>query len=153
MAQQQQARKPTIKAEVQVIDELSPQEARNGVRVRAKAAKGHEGDARPVGGFFIKRRYEGDEFVITKPEQFSSVWMEFVDEPPKAWLNAMKVNEENKARLMAKAREDQANNAAESFMFAMSQVLARSQGRSPNDFDHSSGQFKQAPPAPSAEAI
>jgi hypothetical protein len=141
----QQSRKPIVRADVQVIDELTPAEARSGVRVRAKTAKGHEDDARPIGGFYIKRRYAGDEFIITKPEQFSQVWMEFVDEPPAEWVTAMKLNDDRKAELMVKQQEPTPAPSMDALVFAMSQAISRSVGRPPTDFDHSSGRFKEPP--------
>lgn len=134
-----QSKAATMKAEVNVIDELPTQ---GGVLVRAKAAKGHEEDARPIGGFFIRRRYAGDTFRINDWKQFSANWMEFVDEPPQAWLEAMKLDADKKAELMAKAQEEQRETPEQKLVFAMSQLMARTAGRSPDEFDHSSGRFK-----------
>lgn len=55
------------------------------VRVRAIAPNGRINDARPVAGFFIRRRYHGEEFLIASWDQFYPSWMEFVDQPPEEW--------------------------------------------------------------------
>lgn len=135
-----QSKVATIKAEVNVIDELPVKGT--AVRVRAKAAKGHEEDARPIGGFFVRRRYAGDEFYINDWKQFSANWMEFVDEPPQAWLDAMKVDAERKADLMAQQQQAEQKAADDKLVFAMSQLISRTMGRAPEEFDHSSGRFK-----------
>lgn len=56
------------------------------VRVRAIASPDKQMDARPVAGFFVRRRYHGDIFAIAKWEEFSTRWMEFVDQPPQEWI-------------------------------------------------------------------
>lgn len=139
-----------IAAQIDVLTELpSPGGVR--VRVRAKAAKGHETDARPVGGFFVVRRYEGDEFYLTDWRQFSRNWMEFVEPPPKEWIDAMKLAEDQKAELMAKKEIEQKRSPEELLVFALSQAM-RQQGRAPADFDYSSGQFKTGQQEPTKDA-
>lgn len=139
MAQSRAPRAQAIPAEVRVIDDIA---VPKGVRVRCLAAKGHEGDARPISGFYIRRRYEGDEFLIPSWEMFSSNWMEFVDEPPAEWLEKLEERDQRKIEVAAKAAEQREPPSAEDLMFAMSQMVARSIGRNPNEFDHSSGKFK-----------
>jgi hypothetical protein len=65
------------------------------VTVRAKPAPGREFDAKPIGGFYVRRRYAGDEFKIAKWQDFSPRWMEFVkpEEVPTDWIEAIKARE------------------------------------------------------------
>lgn len=135
------SRAPVMKADISVLTEL-PSSGGRRVKVRAKATLERTGDAHPVAGFFVIRRYDGDEFHLNDWKQFSSRWMEFVDEPPQEWLDAMDLNEKEKAALMAKQREEEKNSTGEAMVFAMSQALGRMMGRPPTEFDHSSGRFK-----------
>jgi hypothetical protein len=139
MAQSRSPRAQAIPAEVRVIDDIP---VKTGVRVRCLAAKGHEGDARPISGFYVRRRYEGDEFMIPNWEMFSSNWMEFAEEPPADWREKIEARDQRKLEIAAKAAEKHEQPRAEDLMFAMSQMLARQIGRNPNEFDHASGKFK-----------
>lgn len=47
-------------------------------------------DGRPVAGFFVRRRYEGDRFMLADPSEFSPVWMRFEDPIPKEWEAPLK---------------------------------------------------------------
>ncbi len=134
-----------IPAQVDVITELPSKSGETRVRVRALAAKGHELDARPIGGFFVVRRYAGDEFYLTDWRQFSKAWMEFVDEPPQEWLDAMMINEEQVAELMAKQEAERTRNPAEELVLAMSRLMNQA-GVKPAQFDYSSGLMKPADP-------
>lgn len=108
------------------------------VRVRAKAAPGHELDARPIGGFYVRRRFAGDEFKIAKPEDFSPRWMEFVDQPPKEWLDKISIREEERGQFMAQSVEENFKPPAER-EFSMAEV-----GRSkPVQIDYRNGTVKK----------
>jgi hypothetical protein len=73
---------------VQVITEIEKPDGR--VLVEAIASKERDGDARPIAGFFVRRRYHGDRFRIASPQEFSATWMRFVEEPPKDWQDKIK---------------------------------------------------------------
>lgn len=76
------------------------------VLVQAKPAPGREMDARPIGGFYIRRRYAGDQFRINDWTEFSPRWMEFIEEPPAEWKEKI-LAREGDIRLMAeKAAEE-----------------------------------------------
>lgn len=78
------------------------------VTVRAICPAGKEGDARPVCGFFVRRRYPGDTFQINDWTEFSPVWMEFIDEPPAGWREKIDVKYKERKIAVAKAEaEDQ----------------------------------------------
>ncbi len=143
MAQARTSKTNAVSADIRVIDELPPDQLQNGVRVRALAAKGHETDARPVGGFFIRRRYAGEEFVIPRWELFSPNWMEFVEEPPAKWKEMIELRAQQKLDLEAKAAAEPPAPSANDLMFAMSQVLARAVGRTPQEFNFSDGTMKK----------
>src|SRR5687767_12106668 len=143
MAQARTSKTNAVAADIRVTDELSPDQQRDGVRVRALAAKGRELDARRVGGFFIRRRYAGDEFVIPRWELFSPNWMEFVDEPPAKWKEMIELRAQQKLDLEAKAAAEPPPVSANDLMFAMSQVIARSIGRTPEQFDFANGTMKK----------
>lgn len=109
------------------------------VKVRAKAAPGHELDARPIGGFYVRRRYEGDVFYIAKPEDFSPRWMEFVDQPPKDWLEKIGIREEQREAFMVRAAEENAKTP-DAAMFSMAEA-----GRAkPVEIDYRNGTVKGA---------
>lgn len=74
-------------ASVQVVTET---EKPGLVMVRAVATGERAKDGRPVAGFFVRRRYDGDRFMIAKPEEFSANWMRFEDQPPKEWVSIIK---------------------------------------------------------------
>jgi hypothetical protein len=78
------------------------------VTVRAKAAPGREMDARPIAGFFVRRRYEGDTFQINDWVEFSPRWMEFIDKPPDGWIEKIQEREKEQLDLMAKAEIENA---------------------------------------------
>lgn len=97
------------------------------VTVRAKAAPGREMDSRPIAGFYVRRRYEGDEFKISTWQEFSPRWMEFVDTPPQDWLDNIKAREGERDDFMAKAAVENAKTPqqrlAETFL-SMAQIAA-----------------------------
>ncbi len=95
------------------------------VLVRAKAAPGKDGDGRPIGGFYVRRRYAGDEFRINDWQEFSPRWMEFVDEPPKDWIEKIEGREGMRMDLMAEAEVSNAKSPDQRFaemLLSMSQV-------------------------------
>lgn len=97
------------------------------VTVRAKAAPGREMDARPVAGFYVRRRYEGDTFKISDWKEFSPRWMEFVDDPPAEWLEKIKAREGEIELMAAKAEEENSLSPREQVMrqmLSMAQVAA-----------------------------
>lgn len=59
------------------------------ILVEAVADEARMGDGRPVAGWFVRRRYHGERFLLEKPEEFSARWMRFVDVPPKDWVEAL----------------------------------------------------------------
>ena len=67
---------------VQAVTEI---EKPGTVLVQAVASADRMDDAHPIAGFFVRRRYHGDTFMIASPEEFSPKWMRFVEEPPKEW--------------------------------------------------------------------
>lgn len=140
------SRAPQISAQVEVIDDL-PVPKGTGARVRVIAAKGREGDARPIGGFYLRRRYEGEEFVIPSWEMFSSNWMEFVGEPPADWIEKIEAREQKKLEFAQAEAAKPKTTGAENLMFAMSEMMARAVGRTPGEFDYATGKFKEPPPA------
>jgi hypothetical protein len=140
MAQSRSPRTQAVAAEVRVIDDLP---VTGGVRVRALAAKGHETDARPIAGFYVRRRYAGDEFEIPNWQTFSSNWMEFIEEPPKEWREKIEEREKKVIEIAAAEANKTQVNPAEALMFAMSQMM-RQQAKTAGDFDASSGKFKSA---------
>ncbi len=83
------------------------------VPVRAKPAPGHELDGRPIGGFYIRRRWAGEQFAINDWREFSPRWMEFVDETavPKDWWDKLKIREEERAAFIAKAEDENKKTA------------------------------------------
>lgn len=76
------------------------------VTVRAITPHGKEGDARPVCGFFVRRRYPGDTFQINDWTEFSPKWMEFVDAPPEGWREKIEAKYHEIAIAVAKAEEE-----------------------------------------------
>lgn len=94
------------------------------VTVRAKAAPGREMDARPIAGFFVRRRYAGDTFKINDWTEFSPRWMEFVDTPPEGWIERIKAREGN-IELMAQRAE--AENAKSAEQRVAEQMLSMAQ--------------------------
>ena len=60
------------------------------VMVRAVAHGEAINDGRPVAGFFVRRRYDGDRFLLASPDEFSPTWMRFEDTPPKEWDAVLK---------------------------------------------------------------
>lgn len=92
------------------------------VQVRAKAAPGREMDSKPVAGFFVRRRFEGDVFMIAEWHEFSPRWMEFVDpdKVPKDWIEKIESREGNRNFLIAQAERENAKSPrelmAEAFM-------------------------------------
>lgn len=113
------------------------------IRVRAVAPSDRKNDARPVAGFYVVRRYDGEVFSISDWKQFSRRWMEFIDEPPKEWLEALEIEEDKRAEVMAKAEAEAKVTPEERLVFAMSQVLGMQTGKSPNAFDASNGKFRE----------
>lgn len=75
------------------------------VAVRAKAPNGRENDARPVCGFYVRRRYAGQEFMIAKWQDFSPRWMEFVDPTsvPEDWFEKIELREKQRDKVAAEA--------------------------------------------------
>lgn len=105
------------------------------VKVRAKAAPGREMDARPVAGFFVRRRYEGDEFMINDWQEFSPRWMEFVDDPPPEWIEKIKAREGEIELVAKKAAEENALSPREQMlrqMLSMADVMRDRDERSIN---------------------
>jgi hypothetical protein len=96
------------------------------VLVRAKAAPGREGDSRPIAGFYVRRRYEGDTFKISEWHEFSPRWMEFIDTPPDGWIEKIQAREGSRDDLMAKAQVENSKTPeqriAES-MFSMASLM------------------------------
>jgi hypothetical protein len=132
-----QSRTPVVAAQINVISDVP-----GSVTVRAVAPTERMNDARPLAGFYIRRRYHNDEFALSDWRQFSKRWMEFVDEPPEDWVKAMELDEVQKAELMAKAIEEDKQAKAEPLMFALSQMLGGMGVKKPGDFDYSSGRMK-----------
>lgn len=110
------------------------------VKVRAKAAAGREMDSRPLAGFYIRRRYEGDTFAINDWREFSPRWMEFIEEPPKEWLDAIEKREGVREIVMAEAAANGVVEPARPSQFAMSQ--SNPVPRSSNEFDYGKGRPK-----------
>lgn len=101
------------------------------VKVRAKAAPGREGDARPIAGFFVRRRYEGDEFMIADWKEFSPRWMEFVDTPPDGWVEKIKAREGDVDVMARKAEAENAKTPEQRIaaqMLSMANVLNQEMG-------------------------
>lgn len=97
------------------------------VTVRAKAAPGREMDARPVAGFYVRRRFEGDTFKIGDWKDFSPRWMEFVDDPPAEWVERIKAREGDIELMAQKAEEENSLSPREQVMrqmLSMAQVAA-----------------------------
>lgn len=96
------------------------------VLVRAKAAPGREGDSRPIAGFYVRRRYEGDTFKINEWHEFSPRWMEFVDQPPPDWLEKIEAREGSRDDLFAKAQIENAKTPEQKLaesMFSMASMM------------------------------
>lgn len=60
------------------------------VMVRAVASADKQDDARPVAGFFVRRRYHGDTFMLADWKEFSPRWMQFMGDVPTEWLDSIK---------------------------------------------------------------
>lgn len=74
------------------------------IMVEAVVTEGREHDSRPLSGYFFgSRRFAGDRFLISKPEQFSQVWMRFVDPPPASWYPVLTMTPEKRAEAARKA--------------------------------------------------
>jgi hypothetical protein len=73
---------------VQVQTEVENPNGR--IAVKAVAPAERMDDGRPVAGFYVRRRYHGDEFMIEKAADFSPKWMRFVDTPPEDWVTTIK---------------------------------------------------------------
>jgi hypothetical protein len=97
------------------------------VLVRAFANQDRMGDARPIAGFFVRRRYHGDTFLLARPEEFSPTWMRFVNDPPAEWADQLK-----KVAKAHKVDLEDFTKPAETEMFAMSQVSDRDRGAQMN---------------------
>ena len=101
------------------------------ITVRAKAAPGREMDAKPVAGFFVRRRFEGDTFKINEWHEFSPRWMEFVDNPPQEWLDKINAREQNNQQIQTRAEAENAKTPetriAET-MFSMASVMRNQEG-------------------------
>ncbi len=63
------------------------------VEVEAIASAEAIGDGKPVAGFYVRRRFHRERFLIAKPEDFSPTWMRFVDVPPGDWEGKIRSNE------------------------------------------------------------
>jgi len=72
---------------VQVVTEVENPEG--SVLVQAVAHVDRQDDSHPLAGFYVRRRYHGDQFMIAAPEEFSPVWMRFVNDPPKEWRDKL----------------------------------------------------------------
>lgn len=96
------------------------------VLVRAKAAPGRELDSRPIAGFYVRRRFEGDTFKINEWHEFSPRWMEFIDTPPPEWMEKIQAREGNRDDLMAKAQFENAKTPEQKLaesMFSMASLM------------------------------
>jgi hypothetical protein len=60
------------------------------VLVQAFAPPTKAEDAKPVCGFFVRRRFHGQQFLLAKPEEFSANWMQFAETPPKEWIEKLR---------------------------------------------------------------
>jgi hypothetical protein len=110
------------------------------VRVRAKPLSGREGDARPLCGFDgARRRYAGEVFLITEPQEFSPRWMDFVDasgkviDPPEAWKDIVGRRRAELEELIVSSRTPQLEalrkqNGELAQQYSMAQVQARENG-------------------------
>lgn len=117
------------------------------VTVRAKAAPGHESDARPIAGFFVRRRYEGDTFKINAWHEFSPRWMEFVDDPPADWIEKIKGREGDIELVARKAAEENALSPRDHLMrqmFSVAQLMSDPDVRTINQ---ASGKVSKRPQA------
>lgn len=125
----------------QVLRATTETERPGKILVRAKAAPGRENDAKPVAGFFVRRRYAGDEFRINDWNEFSPRWMEFVDEPPKDWLKKIGLREEDREQFMAKAMEENKLTPQE---LMQRQVFSMAQAAQPKlvELDYANGGTK-----------
>lgn len=96
------------------------------VRVRALAAPGREMDAKPVAGFFVRRRFEGDEFMLANWHEFSPRWMQFVDKPPQDWLDKINAREQNNLQVQTRSEAENAKTPEQRIaetMFSMASVM------------------------------
>jgi len=100
---------------------------RNGtVAVRAKAAPGREMDSRPIAGFYVRRRFEGDVFKINDWKEFSPRWMEFVETPPNGWQEQIDAREQANDQALVRAEIENNRSPREqimSQMFSMASLM------------------------------
>jgi hypothetical protein len=78
---------PTPTPAVTVVTQIENPEGT--VLVQAVAHADRMDDAHPIAGFYVRRRYHGDTFLIARPEDFSPIWMRFVNDPPKEWKDKL----------------------------------------------------------------
>jgi hypothetical protein len=82
------------------------------IMVEAVAPEGRENDARPLCGYFFgSRRFAGDRFLISKPDQFSTLWMRFVDRPPEEWHDVLMMSPAEKLKQARIAAEKAASGS------------------------------------------
>ena len=112
------------------------------VTVRAKSAPGREMDARPIAGFFVRRRYEGEQFKISDWREFSPRWMEFIDTPPSDWLDNIKVTEGCREDFIAKAELENARSPRERMAEQVFSMLSMMKDREEKVLEHSTGRIK-----------
>jgi len=111
-----------------VLQVLLETERPGTVAVRAKAAPGREMDAKPIAGFYVRRRFAGETFKINDWKEFSPRWMEFIDEPPAEWLTKIKAREGDIELMAQKAEEENALSPREQIMRQMLSMAQVAQG-------------------------
>ncbi len=112
------------------------------VKVRARPPSGRENDSRPVCGFYVRRRYADDEFMIGSWADFSPRWMEFVnvEDVPADWLDKIEAREKERERVAADAMIE--NNLTPTQKMAaqlMSMAQVANGGGEIGEINHSTG--------------
>jgi hypothetical protein len=111
------------------------------VMVQAIATVERQNDGRPLAGFFVRRRYQGETFMIAEAKEFSPRWMRFVDEPPKEWHEDLKkILGGDIEDFMAESEEPRRRTPEQPF--SMTEVSQRA--RTNQDIDYATGKIKRA---------
>jgi len=113
------------------------------VTVRAKAAPGREMDARPIAGFYVRRRFEGETFKINDWHEFSPRWMEFVDDPPADWVEKIKAREGDIELKVQKAEEENALSPRDQIMRQMLSMAQMAQGGETQSINQATGRLSR----------
>lgn len=132
---------------LQVVTEI---EKPGTVLVEAYAPEGEFLRQNQAVGFFVRRRYHGDQFMIARWEEFSPRWMKFVGEVKQEWVEKIEAREKlyqtNAEIASVEQGKTQADRQREIAEQAAKSVMSLSQAAKPEaagEFQTSSGQIKK----------